>query len=49
MAFILATERGSAEDVIRSFRAYGEYLAANRGRFPPSAYALATEAGKDRS
>lgn len=42
MAFILAAERGSASEVVKNFRAYGEYLAANRGRFPPSAYALAT-------
>lgn len=42
MAFILAAQRGSAKEVIKNFRAYGEYVAANRSRFPPSAYALAT-------
>lgn len=42
MVFILAAERGSANEVTKNFRAYGKYVADNRGRFPPSAYALAT-------
>lgn len=38
--FILADQRDA--DVQRAFTRYAEYLKANRDRFPPSAYALAT-------
>ena len=43
MVFILAAERHPSGDApAAAFRAYDEYLAANRDRFPRSAYALAT-------
>ena len=38
--FILCPERD--EDVVGAFERYSKYLKANRIRFPPSAYALAT-------
>jgi hypothetical protein len=40
--FILAAERDGVPGVGRYFEDYREYLAANRHRFPPSAFALAT-------
>ena len=42
MTFILAATRDPSEDVVGLFRAYQEYLVANRERFPRSAFALAT-------
>ncbi len=43
MTFILTAQRGPGPDEVReAFRRYNEYLEANRDRFPPSAYALAT-------
>ena len=43
MAFILAAERdGSGDACATAFARYSEYLAANRARFPSSAYELAT-------
>lgn len=44
MTFILSAQReGSGPENMREgFRRYADYLTANRDRFPPSAYALAT-------
>lgn len=44
MTFILSAERtGPGPETMREgFRRYAEYLAANRVRFPPSGYTLAT-------
>ena len=42
MTFILSAQRVGPEAMQDGFRRYGEYLAANGDRFPPSAHALAT-------
>lgn len=42
MSFILSADSASPEATREGFRRYSEYLTANRDRFPPSAYGLAT-------